>query len=278
MYHQLSLKKIPYQLFKEGLQFETRGMIDKAVDRFIASLQSADSTLSLEVKTHLKRIASFRIQDAEVMISKGKYVEAKTLLNKTIIFSREAENEMPRFEALIMIGKGETAMKYRFYDKALQLFNEASLKYPKFNRQINAYRFQIASMMVNDIKNINDPAEVKLAIVSLEEAKKINGLGPVNEKIFKELKRRLNIIEGLSIRYGIDKRMEEERYRRIKLNSATIKIGMTIPEVMDIIGEPFEIVHEKDLYGKDAQLWLYHLNSHENLELSFFDYKLFKIK
>ena len=278
MYHQLSLKKIPYQLFKEGLQFETRGMIDKAVDRFIASLQSADSTLSLEVKTHLKRIASFRIQDAEVMISKGKYVEAKTLLNKTIIFSREAENEMPRFEALIMIGKGETAMKYRFYDKALQLFNEASLKYPKFNRQINAYRFQIASMMVNDIKNINDPAEVKLAIVSLEEAKKINGLGPVNEKIFKELKRRLNIIEDLSIRYGIDKRMEEERYRRIKLNSATIKIGMTIPEVMDIIGEPFEIVHEKDLYGKDAQLWLYHLNSHENLELSFFDYKLFKIK
>ena len=278
MYHQLSLKKIPYQLFKEGLQFETRGMIDKAVDRFIASLQSADSTLSLEVKTHLKRIASFRIQDAEVMISKGKYVEAKTLLNKTIIFSREAENEMPRFEALIMIGKGETAMKYRFYDKALQLFNEASLKYPKFNRQINAYRFQIASMMVNDIKNINDPAEVKLAIVSLEEAKKIKGLGPVNEKIFKELKRRLNIIEGLSIRYGIDKRMEEERYRRIKLNSATIKIGMTIPEVMDIIGEPFEIVHEKDLYGKDAQLWLYHLNSHENLELSFFDYKLFKIK
>jgi len=278
MYHQLSLKKIPYQLFKEGLQFETRGMIDKAVDRFIESLQSADSTLSLEVKTHLKRIASFRIQDAEVMISKGKYVEAKTLLNKTIIFSREAENEMPRFEALIMIGKGETAMKYRFYDKALQLFNEASLKYPKFNRQINAYRFQIASMMVNDIKNINDPAEVKLAIVSLEEAKKINGLGPVNEKIFKELKRRLNIIEGLSIRYGIDKRMEEERYRRIKLNSATIKIGMTIPEVMDIIGEPFEIVHEKDLYGKDAQLWLYHLNSHENLELSFFDYKLFKIK
>ena len=278
MYHQLSLKKIPYQLFKEGLQFETRGMIDKAVDRFIESLQSADSTLSLEVKTHLKRIASFRIQDAEVMISKGKYVEAKTLLNKTIIFSREAENEMPRFEALIMIGKGETAMKYRFYDKALQLFNEASLKYPKFNRQINAYRFQIASMMVNDIKNINDPAEVKLAIVSLEEAKKIKGLGPVNEKIFKELKRRLNIIEGLSIRYGIDKRMEEERYRRIKLNSATIKIGMTIPEVMDIIGEPFEIVHEKDLYGKDAQLWLYHLNSHENLELSFFDYKLFKIK
>jgi len=169
-------------------------------------------------------------------------------------------------------------LKYRFYDKALQLFKEASVKYPKFNRQLNAYRFQIAAMMVNDIKDINDPAEIKLAIISLEEAKRISGLGPVNEKIYQELKKRLTIIENLSIRYGIDKRMEEERYRRIRLNSATIKIGMTIPEVMDIIGEPIEIIHEQDLHGKDAQLWLYQLNNDENLELSFFDYKLFKIE
>ena len=278
MYRQLSLKKIPHQLFKEGLQFENRGMIDKAVDRYMSSLQNADPALSFEVNNHLKKIASIRMQDAEVMISKGKYNEAKALLNKTVVFSKRTENEMPRFEALIMIGKGEAAMKYRFYDKALQLFKDASLTYPSLNRKINAYRFQIAAMMVNDIKDINDPAEIKLAIVSLEEAKKISGLGPVNEKIYQELKKRLSIIEDLSIRYGIDKRMEEERYRRIRLNSATIQIGMTIPEVMDIIGEPFEIVHEKDVHGKDAQLWFYYLNNDENLELSFFDYKLFRIE
>ncbi|MDG2266451.1 MAG: hypothetical protein P8L91_05650 [Candidatus Marinimicrobia bacterium] len=278
MYRQLSLKKIPYQLFKEGLQFENRGMIDKAVDRYMSSLQNADSALSFEVNNHLKKIASIRMQGAEVMISKGKYNEAKALLNKTVVFSKRTENEMPRFEALIMIGKGEAAMKYRFYDKALQLFKDASLTYPSLNRKINAYRFQIAAMMVNDIKDINDPAEIRLAIVSLEEAKKISGLGPVNEKIYQELKKRLSIIEDLSIRYGIDKRMEEERYRRIRLNSATIQIGMTIPEVMDIIGEPFEIVHEKEVHGKDAQLWFYYLNNDENLELSFFDYKLFRIE
>ena len=278
MYRQLSLKKIPYQLFKEGLQFENRGMIDKAVDRYMSSLQNADSALSFEVNNHLKKIASIRMQGAEVMISKGKYNEAKALLNRTVVFSKRTENEMPRFEALIMIGKGEAAMKYRFYDKALQLFKDASLTYPSLNRKINAYRFQIAAMMVNDIKDINDPAEIRLAIVSLEEAKKISGLGPVNEKIYQELKKRLSIIEDLSIRYGIDKRMEEERYRRIRLNSATIQIGMTIPEVMDIIGEPFEIVHEKEVHGKDAQLWFYYLNNDENLELSFFDYKLFRIE
>ena len=174
--------------------------------------------------------------------------------------------------------RGDISKAISFYNKALELFNEASKKYPSFNRKINAYRFQIAAMMVNDIKDINDPAEIKLALVSLEEARNINRLGPVNEKIYTELKKRLSIIENLSIRYGIDKRMEEERYRRIKLNSATIKIGMTIPEVMDIIGEPIEIIHEQNLHGKDAQLWLYHLSKDKNLELSFFDYKLFKIQ
>ena len=278
MYHQLSLEKIPYQLFKEGLQFETRDMIDKAVDKYMLSLQNADSTLSIEIDYHLKKIAVSRIQFVEVLISQGKYNEAIALLNKTIIFSNQAREEMPRFEALIMMGKGETALKYRFYDRALQLFNNASIKYPLFNRQINAYRFQIASMMVNDIQNINDPSEIKLAIISLEEAKKLSGLGPVNEKIFQELKKRLNIIENLSIRYGIDKRMEEERYRRIRLNSGTIKIGMTIPEVMDIIGEPLEIIYEQTRYGKNAQLWLYDLSNDRKLELSFFDYKLFKIE
>ena len=278
MYHQLSLKKIPYQLFKEGLQFETQGMVDKAVDRYMSSLQNANSTLSSEVHSHLKRIASFRIQYVEALISKRKYSEAISLLNKTVIFSNEAKKEMPRFEALIMIGKGETALKYRFYDKALQLFNNASIKYPLFNRQINAYRFQIAAMMVNDIKDIHDPDQIKLAIVSMEHAKKLSGLGPVNEKIYQELKKRLSIIENLSIRYGIDKRMEEERYRRIRINSATVKIGMTIPEVMDIIGDPVEIIHEQTLHGGDAQLWLYHLSNDRNLELSFYDYKLFKIE
>ena len=278
MYHQLSLKKIPYQLFKEGLQFETQGMVDKAVDRYMSSLQNANSTLTIEVHSHLKRIASFRIQYVEALISKRKYSEAISLLNKTVIFSNEAKKEMPRFEALIMIGKGETALKYRFYDKALQLFNNASIKYPLFNRQINAYRFQIAAMMVNDIKDIHDPDQIKLAIVSMEHAKKLSGLGPVNEKIYQELKKRLSIIENLSILYGIDKRMEEERYRRIRLNSATVKIGMTIPEVMDIIGDPVEIIHEQTLHGGDAQLWLYHLSNDRNLELSFYDYKLFKIE
>ena len=278
MYHKLSLEKIPYQLFKEGLQFENNGMIDKAVDRYISSLQNADSTLSIEVSSHLRKIASSRIQYAEVLINRGKYIEAISLLNKTVTFSNEVKKEMPRLEAEIMIGKADTALKYRFYDKALQLINDALIKYPLFNRRINAYRIQISAMMVDDVKDIKNPEEVKLAIISLEEAKKLSGLGPINEKIYKELKKRLSIIENLSIRYGIDKRMEEERYRRIKLNSASIKIGMTIPQVMDIIGNPFEIVHEHNIHGKDAQLWLYRVNDDKNLELSFFDYKLFKIE
>ena len=66
--------------------------------------------------------------------------------------------------------------------------------------------------------------------------------------------------------------------RRAKLKGATIKIGMTIPQVMDIIGEPEEIIHKQSLKGKDSQLWLYPIHKDRNLELSFLDYKLFKIE
>jgi hypothetical protein len=53
---------------------------------------------------------------------------------------------------------------------------------------------------------------------------------------------------------------------------------MTIPQVMDIIGEPEEIIQKQSLKGKDSQLWLYPMDNDRNLELSFLDYRLFKIE
>ena len=170
-------------------------------------------------------------------------------------------------------------MKYRFYDKALQLFSNALLKYPPLKREINAYHYQIAAMMVEDIDQIRDASEIRFAVIALEEAKNLSGgIGPVNEKIYKVLKNRLDELEQLTTRYGIDKRMEEERLRRTKLKNATIRIGMTIPQVMDIIGEPVEIIQQQSSKGKDSQLWLYPMHNNRNLVLSFLDYKLFKIE
>ncbi len=278
-YLALCNEKIPYQLFKEGMQFENNSMTDKAVDRYLASLRNADSTLAIEVNAHLYRIASLRLQDAELLMSKGKHDKALAMVQKTALFSDKARKEIPRFEGLQSLANGKTAMKYRFYDKALQLFSNALLKYPPLKREINAYHYQIAAMMVEDINQIRDASEIRLAVIALEEAKNLSGgIGPVNEKIYKVLKNRLDELEQLTIRYGIDKRMEEERLRRAKLKNATIRIGMTIPQVMDIIGEPVEIIQQQSLKGKDSQLWLYPMHNDRNLELSFLDYKLFKIE
>ena len=278
-YLELCNEKIPYQLFKEGMQFENNGMTDKAVEKYLASLRNADSTLAVEINAHLYRIASLRLQDAELLMSRGKHDEALALVQKTALFSDRARKEIPRFEALQSLANGKTAMKYRFYDKALQLFNNALLKYPPLKREINVYRYQIAAMMVEDIDQIRDASEIRLAVIGLEEAKQLSGgIGPANEKIYQVLKNRLDVLEQLTIRYGIDKRMEEERMRRARLKDATIRIGMTIPQVMDIIGEPVEIIHKQSLKGKDSQLWLYPMHSDQNLELSFLDYILFKIE
>jgi len=278
-YLELCNEKIPYQLFKEGMQFENNDMSDKAVEKYLASLRNADSNLAVEVNAHLYRIASLRLQDAELLMSRGRHDEALAVVQKTVLFSDRARKEIPRFEALQSLANGKTAMKYRFYDKALQLFSDALLKYPPLKREINAYRYQIAAMMIEDIDQIRDASEIRLAVIGLEEAKKLSGgIGPANEKIYQALKNRLGILEQLTIRYGIDKRMDEERMRRARLKGATIRIGMTIPQVMDIIGEPVEIIHKQSLKGKDTQLWLYPMYNDQNLELSFFDYRLFKIE
>ena len=278
-YLELCDEKIPYQLFKEGMQFENNGKTDKAVERFLASLVNADSTLAVEVNVHLYRIASLQLQDAELLMSRDKHEKALAVVQKTALFSDRAKKEIPRFEALQSLANGKTAMKYRFYDKALQLFSNSLLKYPPLKREINAYRYQIGAMMVEDIDQIRDASEIRLAVIGLEEAKQLSGgIGPTNEKIYQVLKSKLDILEQLTIRYGIDKRMEEERLRRAKLKNATIRIGMTIPQVMDIIGEPVEIIQQQSLKGKDSQLWLYPMHNDRNLELSFLDYKLFKIE
>ena len=115
-YLELCNKKIPYQLFKEGMQFENKGMTDKAVVQYLASLRNADSTLAVEINAHLYRIASLRLQDAELLMSRGKHDEALALVQKTALSSVLARKDVPRFEALQALAHVIIPMNFPFYN------------------------------------------------------------------------------------------------------------------------------------------------------------------
>ena len=56
-------------------------------------------------------------------------------------------------------------------------------------REINAYHYQISAMMVEDIDQIRDASEIRLAVIALEEAKNLSGgIAPANEKYIRCLK------------------------------------------------------------------------------------------
>ena len=72
--------------------------------------------------------------------------------------------------------------------------------------------------------------------------------------------------------------MADEREKREERLRPTLQIGMTIPQVQEILGEPTEIIHKTNKKGEDMQLWLYGSGADTVLQLSFLEFILFKIE
>jgi tetratricopeptide (TPR) repeat protein len=197
---------------------------------------------------------------------------------KVSSFAPEVRSEISRFRAQVLLKKGQTALQYKFFDKALTYFNQALELDPNLKFQVGTLRYQTASQLVRQANEIENPENLQLAIQSLEQARElIGGLGRENERILQELKEKLATLEALRIQEKIDARMEAVRQRRATVKRQ-LQIGMTIPQVQDILGEPEEVIHKPDLNGQDAQLWFYTLPSEKQLQLSFLNFLLFKIE
>jgi len=71
--------------------------------------------------------------------------------------------------------------------------------------------------------------------------------------------------------------MEDGRAIQALARSPRLKIGMTVPQIQELLGEP----HEKISRGNDSdhveELWIYYTKD-GTLQLSFQDYQLFKIE
>jgi hypothetical protein len=134
-------------------------------------------------------------------------------------------------------------------------------------------------MLENQANQAEDIAAIQLLIKSLEDAQNITGnLGENNENTLKALKEKVIRLEEISIQKDIDRRMDDEREKREERLRLTIQIGMTIPQVQEILGEPTEIIHKTNKKREDMQLWLYESGEDTVLQLSFLEFILFKIE
>ena len=75
----------------------------------------------------------------------------------------------------------------------------------------------------------------------------------------------------------IDKKMVKGRTQQMLARSKKLEIGQTLPEVEALLGAPHERINGLDGTEVDTQLWIYFTNQ-KSLQLSFHNFKLFKIE
>lgn len=279
-YIQESRRKLPYQLMREGMKFDERGLTNRALEKYLKARTLADTTLIPALDDRIRQIAAVRLDSAELLLDRGFGEQAIEIVHEVIRFYRPAEKLIPRFEAYHLLYQGRKATKNGFYDKALGLFSQALEKDSTLKYEADLLRYEIAVALVSDANQVQDLSAVNLVVLNLEQAKGITGsLGRENERILAALKSKLAAREDWLHREMIDGRIETERLKGVEqAKLPQIKIGMTNSQVRDIMGAPLEIIEHANVDGENQEMWIYRYESRRPLELSFLNYHLFKIE
>jgi len=275
-----SKEKIPLQLYREGLAFERKGIIEKAIERFIEGRLKANGETRKLIQDKLDHIAILEIEKADLLSSQGRAEEAVVLMEKIMHFSSNARDKIPTYKARHIFQEGEKALKFGFYSKSLALFDNALSKDSSLEFEVSTLRYQVATHLVEMANKISDHSELRAAIQLLVDASKMTGgLGEKNEKILSELLIKFNFDQDREIKSRIDQRMDVVRQRAIiKESSHSLSVGMTVPDIQTLLGYPIDIIQKTENDGSSIQLWIYPLEGGKEMHLSFKDYILFKIE
>lgn len=271
---------IPEQLMREGLSFDDRKMTDKALEKYQQAMEkSRDSVLTGALEERIRQIATARLRDAQDQLNAGDPKTALAIVQEVAGYYEPAKKEVPRFQAQVTLVEGERLLETGFYFKAINYFDQAVKQDPELEAEVNLLRYQTAIKLVEEANSVDDRSAIQLAIHSLETARELTGgLGQQSEDVLKELKKRITQLDEQRAQQKINARMDDLRRLRAERSRAQLAIGMTIPQVQDILGQPREVVHKPARHGKDAQLWIYPLDNGDNLECSFLDFRLFKVE
>ena len=137
------------QLYSEGIQYELKGMMDKAIDRYIAARLRADGEIKDLIHGKLDHIAILQIEKAELLSSQGKAEQAIKLMENIAHFSKEARDKIPYFKARQLMQEAEKALKFGFYSKSLDLLDLTLFSVPLPHSEPKTNSLQVSSPLTN---------------------------------------------------------------------------------------------------------------------------------
>ena len=266
---------IPIQLMQEGMSFDERGMLERAVEKYIRAKSMADSSLSIVIEDQLRIIALREVEKAEGWLNRGFGDSAIAHVTMVSGWYPQINHHLKRFQITHLLNQGENLYRIGLNDRALGRFDKALEMDPGLAFEIAAYKHQIASDLLTMADSLKDLNSLRFIVYALERTKQLTGgLNKANTQILNELKLKLSAQEEFSTRLKIDAILRAEKEKKESDNP--IELGMSITQVEDIMGSPSEIVSNGS--ERRDQLWIYRYENGAEVYLTFTNYKLFRIE
>ena len=272
--------KIPYQLMEKGLVLEKAGKTQKALDtyRYALTRVKNDTVAFNMLSGRIDQIALLWMIEAEKLLKEQKYIRAYNLVKHVAEFSDLGKREIRRFKSWVVLGEGKNYQKFGFIGKAMGKYAEALSMNSDLIYEVKALQHKAGIQMAKIAKEADEFEEIQLAIHSLEFARELaGGIGERNERLLIDLKEKLKSYDDYKSRLLIDRRMDIGRLEQTRARSDRLKIGQTLPQVEDLLGEPHETIIGIDGINSGEQLWIYFIKN-KSLHLSFQNFQLFKIE
>jgi tetratricopeptide (TPR) repeat protein len=270
-----SERKIPYQLMREGMSFDERGMTERAVEKYIRAKSLSDTLLYGVIDERLREIAFREVEKAEAWLTQGYGDSAIAHVSMVAGWYPEIRPHVKRLKISFLIYQGEQLYKVGLNGRALSYFNKALEMDPILISEIAAYKYRIASDLLTMADSLRDLNSLRFVVYALEETKNLTGgLSKTNGRILDELKLKLSALDDFKIRQKIDEILNAEK--KEKEARISIELGMTISQVEDIMGRPSEVVANGS--EQKNQFWIYHYENGTKVYLTFTDYRLYRIE
>jgi len=163
-------RKIPHQLVKEGMSFDERKLTEKALAKYREARNlTLDENLVKSLDDRISQIAQKNMRNAENMMSHGESDSALEAIVRTAVYSKEAQESIPRFRGKAYLNEGEKAKNAGFYLKALEFFEKALAQDRDLKIEVDYLRYEIATLLVHQANRAEDLSAIQLVIQSLED-------------------------------------------------------------------------------------------------------------
>ena len=272
--------KIPYTIMDEGVVLDKKSKTQKALDRYIyaKSLVKNDTLILETLNRRIDQIALLWMFEAEKMLNESRYDEAYSLVKHVAEFSIHGKKELRRFKSWVVLGEGKKYQTAGFIGKAMEKYANALEMNPDLIYEVKSLQYRAGIQMARLAKEADEFEEIQLAIYSLEFARELSGgIGKRNEQLLMDLNNKLKSLSDYKTRVLIDHKMNLARGKQARARTEKLKVGQTIPQVQELLGEPHEKIIGSHGTNPEEQLWIYFVDQ-KSLHLSFHHFQLFKIE